>query len=92
MGGEINLDTTAPPATAPAHLHCLRHCFAVGTLRRGYRAGIDPGKRLIHVSTFLGPVDPASTAGYLTITDELLNEANKRFEKLTNSLLREGNI
>jgi hypothetical protein len=28
----------------------------------------------------MGHVDPASTAVYLTITDELLDEASRRFE------------
>ncbi len=70
-----------PPGVAPPRLHCLRHSFAVGTLLRWYRAGIDPGQRLIHLSTFLGHVDPISTAWYLTITAELLDEANARFEQ-----------
>lgn len=71
-----------PPGASTPRLHCLRHSFAVGTLLRWYRAGIDPGQRLIHLSTFLGHADPVSTAWYLTITDELLTEANRRFEKL----------
>jgi len=48
-------------------------------LLRWYREGIDPNGRLIHLSTFLGHVDPNSTAVYLTITDELLREADRRF-------------
>lgn len=69
-----------PPGVTPPRLHSLRHSFAVGTLLRWYRAGIDPGQRLIHLSTFLGHVDPISTAWYLTVTAELLDEANARFE------------
>ena len=57
----------------------FRHAFAVGTLLRWYREGIDPNCRLIHLSTFLGHVDPNSTAVYLTITEELLREADRRF-------------
>jgi site-specific recombinase XerD len=68
------------PGVAAPRLHSLRHSFAVGTLLRWYRAGIDPGQRLIHLSTFLGHVDPVSTAWYLTVTTELLDEANARFE------------
>lgn len=60
-------------------LHDLRHAFAVGTLLRWYRSGIDPNTRLIHLSTFLGHANPASTAVYLTITDELLFEADRKF-------------
>lgn len=66
--------------SASPRLHDLRHSFAVRTLLRWYRSGINPNNRLLHLSTFLGHVDPASTAVYLTITDELFEEANKRFE------------
>jgi hypothetical protein len=58
-----------------------RHSFAVGTLLRWYRTGIDPQTRLLHLSTFLGHVDPASTAVYLTITPALLTEASARFAR-----------
>lgn len=68
-----------PPGVSPPRLHDLRHAFAVGTLLRWYREGIDPNCRLIHLSTFLGHVDPNSTAVYLTITEELLGEADRRF-------------
>jgi len=49
-------------------------------LLRWYRNGLDPTARLFHLSTFLGHVSPSSTAVYLTITAELLQEANHRFE------------
>lgn len=68
-----------PPGVSSPRAHDLRHAFAVGTLLRWYREGIDPNCRLIHLSTFLGHVDPNSTAVYLTITDELLREAARRF-------------
>ena len=74
---------TPLPGTSAPKLHCLRHSFAVGTLLRWYREGIDPGQRLIHLSTFMGHVNPDSTAWYLTITDELLAEASQRFEKFS---------
>lgn len=35
--------------------------------------------RLIQLSTFLGHTDPASTSVYLTITEELLRQADQRF-------------
>ena len=66
---------------APPRLHCLRHSFAVDTLLRWYRSGVDPAARLNHLSTFLGHVNPASTSVYLTITTELLEQANARFER-----------
>lgn len=68
-----------PPGVSPPRLHDLRHAFAVGTLLRWYQEGIDPNCRLIHLSTFLGHVDPNSTAVYLTITVDLLREADRRF-------------
>jgi site-specific recombinase XerD len=67
------------PGVAAPRLHDLRHSFAVGTLLRWYREGIDPNSRLLHLATFLGHVDPSSTAVYLTITSELLDEASARF-------------
>ena len=70
-----------PPGTSPPRPHCLRHSFAVGTLLRWYRAGIDVSERLIHLSTFLGHVSPESTAWYLSITEELLEQASQRFER-----------
>jgi integrase len=73
------LRLNVPPGASPPRAHDLRHSFAVGTLLRWYREGIDPNSRLIHLSTFLGHVDPCSTAVYLTITDELLREADQRF-------------
>ena len=36
--------------------------------------------RLHQLSTFMGHVDPTSTAVYLQITPALLAEANRRFE------------
>jgi integrase len=73
------LQLTVPSGMAPPHLHCLRHSFAVGTLLRWYRAGVDPMSRLFDLSTFLGHVSPSSTAVYLTITTELLECASSRF-------------
>jgi integrase len=70
------------PGIARPRLHDLRRAFAVRTLLRWYREGIDPNRRLIHLSTFLGHVDPDSTAVYLTITEDLLREADKRSRAL----------
>jgi site-specific recombinase XerD len=67
---------------------CLRHSFAVGVLRRWLQAGTDPHVHLLQLSTYLGHVHPASTAIYLTITDELLDLASHRFATLAQPLLR----
>jgi integrase len=74
------LDLPVPPGVDSPRLHCLRHSFAVETLLHWYHTGVDPNQRLFHLATFMGHADPASTAWYLTITDALLNEANRRFE------------
>ena len=49
---------------------CCGGIGRVSTRRRG----------CYQLSTFMGHVDPASTAVYLTITPQLLAEANRRFE------------
>lgn len=78
-----------PSGTRVPCVHGLRHSFAVRTLLRWYRDGIDPQARLNHLSTFLGHVGPHSTAVYLTITSELLEAANQRFEAFASPALRE---
>jgi site-specific recombinase XerD len=76
-----DLALSIPDGTRSPCVHCLRHSFAVGTLLRWYRAGIDPQARLLQLSTFMGHVNPKSTAIYLTITTDLLTEASRRFER-----------
>lgn len=76
--GELALPV--PDGVTVPRLHCLRHSFAVGCLLRWYRDGVDPQSRLYRLSTYMGHVDPSSTAIYVTITPQLLAEANQRFE------------
>jgi integrase len=76
----LTLDLAVPDGVSAPTLHSLRHSFAVGCLLRWYREGLDPAARLHRLSTFMGHVDPSSTAVYLTITPALLEEANRRFE------------
>jgi len=83
------LNIEVPPGVSHPHLHDLRHSFAVGTLLRWYRNGIDPSARLLHLSTLLGHVNPTSTAVYLTITEDLLKEGNRRFEDFAMPVLKE---
>jgi integrase len=82
------LGLKVPAGSARPRLHCLRHSFAVGTLLRWYRSGINPQTRLWDLSTFMGHVHPASTAVYLTITAELMAEANQRFNRFAAPLLK----
>lgn len=79
-----------PDGVAPPRVHDLRHSFAVGTLLRWYRSGVDPSAKLLHLSTFLGHVDPASTAVYLTVTRALLDEASRRFETWAGPAIEEA--
>jgi integrase/recombinase XerD len=61
-------------------LHDLRHTFAVHRLTEWYRKGADVQTLLPALSTYLGHVDLHSTQCYLTMTPELLAEANRRFQ------------
>lgn len=82
------LALSVPVGTRAPCVHGLRHSFAVRTLLRWYREGIDPQARLNHLSTFLGHVGLHSTAVYLTITSELLESANQRFEAFASGAVR----
>jgi integrase/recombinase XerD len=59
--------------------HDLRHTFVVHRMLTWYRAGIKPQERLPYLATYLGHKDIYSTLVYLTITQDLLQEANTRF-------------
>jgi integrase len=62
-------------------LHDLRHTFAVHRLTSWYREGADVQKLLPQLSVYLGHVHLAATQVYLSMTPELLAEANARFER-----------
>ena len=61
--------------------HDMRHSFAVHRLLRWYRDGADVQSKLPVLSTFMGHIDPTSTQVYLTMTADLLQEANGRFHQ-----------
>lgn len=75
------LEITGIPGQGHPRLHDLRHTFAVGRLLRWYRDGVDVQSRLPTLATFLGHISPQSTEVYLTITADLLQEANVRFHR-----------
>ena len=62
-------------------LHDLRHTFAVATLVRWYREGVNVDARLPALSTYLGHVVPSSTYWYLTATPALLELARQRAQR-----------
>jgi integrase len=53
-------------------LQDLRHTFAVKTIMRWYRAGLDVEQHLPELSTYLGHAHVADTYWYLSATPELL--------------------
>ena len=71
----------------PPRPHDLRHSFAVERLLQWYRQGADVQNKLPLLSTYMGHVNVASTQVYLTVTAELLEEVNHRFEAYAGKLI-----
>lgn len=63
-------------------IHDLRHAFVVNRMVTWYREGINPQTKLPYLATYLGHKDINSTLVYLTITQELLQQASERFRAL----------
>jgi integrase len=68
--------------------HDLRHTFVVHRMTQWYREGINPQGKLVHLSTYLGHRNIHSTLVYLTITQELLQQANLRFRTAESGVLK----
>lgn len=62
-------------------IHDLRGTFAVHRLTTWYQEGLNVNDLLPFLSTFLGHDRLVHTQVYLTMTEELLGEANKKFEE-----------
>lgn len=62
-------------------LHDLRHTFAVHRVTDWYRHDHDLQRLLPALSTYLGHVNLNATQRYLSMTPELLRQANLRFER-----------
>jgi integrase len=69
-------------------IHDLRHSFVVHRMTQWYQQGINPQGRLPHLAAYLGHRDINSTLVYLTITQELLQQANKRFRAAEGDVLK----
>lgn len=80
---EANIKRTDNNRFQP-RIHDLRHAFAVHRLTSWYKKHNDVQKLLPSLSIYLGHVCLESTAVYLTMTPELLTEANMRFEQYVN--------
>ena len=63
-------------------IHDLRHSFVVNRILQWYRAGINPQDKLPFLATYMGHRDIHSTLVYITVTQELLQQANERFRTL----------
>lgn len=68
-------------ATFQPRIHDLRHTFAVNRLTSWYQENKNVQQLLPILSTYLGHKHLAHTTVYLTMTDDLLQEAGARFEK-----------
>ncbi len=79
LSREIGL--RGPDASRGPRLHDLRHGFAVETLIRWYRAGVDVEQHLPELSTYLGHAGVACTYWYITAVPELLQLATLRLEE-----------
>ena len=62
-------------------LHDIRHTFAVHRIVAWYQEGANVQRLLPFLSTYLGHVGLDATQRYLTMTPELLRQANRRFER-----------
>jgi integrase/recombinase XerD len=68
-----------PKGKTGPRVHDLRHSFVVNRILEWYRAGINPQDRLPFLATYLGHRDIHSTLVYITVTQDLLQQAGERF-------------
>jgi integrase/recombinase XerD len=64
-----------------ARIHDLRHTFAVHRITAWYADGEDVQSRLPLLATYMGHKDIACTQRYMSVTAEILDYANQRFER-----------
>lgn len=70
-----------PDDSRGPRLNDLRHGFAIETLLRWYRAGVDVEQHLPELSTYLGHVHVHDTYWYISAVPELLQLATLRLEQ-----------
>lgn len=68
-----------------AHLHDLRHTFAVRTISHWYRAGKDVQSLLPALASYMGHEHYSNTAYYFTMTAELLGIVVDKFDSVWES-------
>lgn len=74
----VRADTGTRRIGRGPRLQDFRHCFATRKLIEWYRAGLDVGRELPKLTTYLGHVDVAHTYWYLEAVPELLQLATER--------------
>lgn len=67
------------PGRVGPRIHDLRHSFVVARILAWYREGVNAQARLPYLATYLGHKDIHSTLVYITITEELMQQAAERF-------------
>ncbi len=68
-----------PRGKTGPRIHDLRHSMVVNRLLEWYRSGINPQEKLPFLATYLGHRDINSTLVYITVTQDLLQQASERF-------------
>jgi integrase/recombinase XerD len=76
----ITIATGMRTATVHPRVHDLRHSFAVETLIRWQRSGVDVDEHIAALSTYLGHISPADTYWYLSASPELMALAAERLQ------------
>jgi integrase len=71
-------DIVTPKGKLP-RIHDFRHSFAVNTLLRWYRTGVDVEAKLPLLATYLGHGSALSTHYYLHFIEPLRSAASERF-------------
>jgi integrase len=67
------------PGRVGPRIHDLRHAFVVNRILAWYREGVNAQARLPYLATYLGHKDIHSTLVYITVTEELMQQAAERF-------------
>lgn len=75
----------ATPDGKNAHLHDLRHTFAVRTISHWYRTGKDVQSLLPALASYMGHEHYSNTAYYFTMTAELLGVVVDNFDSVWES-------
>jgi integrase/recombinase XerD len=81
------------PGRCGPRIHDLRHSLVVNRMTEWYREGVDVQAKLPYLWTYLGHRNLHSTLVYITITQELLHQANERFRAFgAHILIRSGGL